>query len=240
MASSSTVVIALRFNRGIVIAADSQASDLSANVRWPVEKLAQVGTWPLVVGFSGSSGLSKAARRDIESFGWKGTTLKRVDLVRRAIDGKLAPHYKAIREKNTPDSPISAFFGQIGLWGLAACWADDGPAILEFEASGGTDTHEYFHAVGGGANTAYAVWRTIGGRQLVGLDEGRALHVALRILQTSVNVEMFGVSEPFQLYVVSPGAVRSVSDTETDALAEAVDEWRAQELGTLLKEASEE
>ena len=197
MASSSTVIIALHFSSGIIMASDSQASDGAANVRWPIEKLEQIGTWPLVVGFSGSAGLSKAARADLTSFGWKPTTFKKIALVHRAVEAKVEKHYKAIRAKNTPDSPIKDFFGPVGLWGLASCWTNEGPSILELEASGGTDTHSFFHAVGSGANTAYAVWRTIGGRELAKLDEGKALHVALRILDTSVAVEVSGVSEPF-------------------------------------------
>ena len=234
MASSSTVIIALHFSNGIIMASDSQASDRAANVRWPTEKLEQIGTWPLVIGFSGSSGLSKAARADITSFGWKQTTFRKTALVRRAVEGKVERQYAAIRATNTPDSPIKIFFGAVGLWGLASYWTDEGPTILELEASGGTDTHEFFHAVGSGAQTAYAVWRTIGGRELAKLDEGRALHVALRILDTSVAVEMSGVSDPFRIFVITPDGARRVSDPEVNALTEAMDEWRKRELALLL------
>ena len=198
------------------------------------EKLEQIGTWPLVIGFSGSSGLSKAARADITSFGWKQTTFRKTALVRRAVEGKVERQYAAIRATNTPDSPIKIFFGAGGLWGLASYWTDEGPTILELEASGGTDTHEFFHAVGSGAQTAYAVWRTIGGRELAKLDEGRALHVALRILDTSVAVEMSGVSDPFRIFVITPDGARRVSDPEVNALTEAMDEWRERELALLL------
>jgi len=39
MSESTTIIAALKFEGGVVIAADSQASDPVAQVRWPVEKL---------------------------------------------------------------------------------------------------------------------------------------------------------------------------------------------------------
>ena len=77
-----------------------------------------------------------------------------------------------------------------------------------------------------GANTAYEVWRTISGLELAKLDEGKALHVALRILDTSVAVELSGVSDPFLIFVITKNGARRVSGPEVDALTEAMDEWR--------------
>ena len=234
MASSSTVIIALRFSDGIIMAADSQVSDLAAGVRWATEKLERIGQWPLVIGFSGSAGMAKAARADISAFGWRQTTFKKIALVHKAVEDKVKRHYAKVREAHTPDSPIKLFLGEVSLWGLASFWTDEGPVILELEAHGGTDTHLFFHAVGSGANTAYAVWRTIGGRALAGLDEGRALHVALRILDTSVSVEQSGVSDPFQIFVITASGARRVSASQVNALVETMDEWRKQELAVLL------
>ena len=234
MATSSTVIIALRYADGIVIGADSQASDTNANVRWPVRKLHQVKSWPLVLGFAGSLGISDKALTDIESFGWKTTTFGKFERVRRAIEGKVQPHYVTIRANMVPSQLYAHVIGSLGMLGLVACGAGDGPQILELEASGDTCTHDYFHAIGSGAQTAYAVWRTIGGRDLATLDERRALHVTLRILETCVDVEMSGVSGPFSIFVVSPLKTRTVSNSELDPHKQMIHEWRRRELSLLL------
>ena len=223
MATSTTVIVALRYADGIVVGADSQASDQNANVRWPVEKLHQVGSRQLVLGFSGSLGQATRARGDIESFGWQSTTFKRSERVRKALVAKAAPYLK--------DGPESR---GLRLWGIAVYGAQNETTILEVEPSGDDCVHEYFHAIGSGAQTAYAIWRTIGGRELEALDEGLALHVVLRILQTCVDVEMTGVSGPFNVYVVSANGTRRLSTQELASLEQAVHEWQRHELDRLL------
>jgi len=213
----------MRYADGVVIGADSQASDENANVRWPVEKLHQVGSSPLVLGFSGSLGHAIRAREDIESFGWQRTTFKRSERVRKTLVAKAAPYQGAGPESRG-----------LRLWGIAVYGARNETTILELEPSGDDCVHEYFHAIGSGAKTAYAIWRTIGGRELVALDRGPAVHVVLRILQTCVEVEMTGVSGPFSVYVVSANGTRRLPTQELASLEQAVHEWQRHELDLLL------
>ena len=234
MATSSTVVCALRYTDGIVMGADSQTSDHHAGVRWPVEKLRQVGSWPLVIGFSGSAGIAARARADIESYNWRNTTFQKLERVQDALESKVQPYIEATRDKLDPSHPFNIIYGTKCLWGLAACNIKDRPAILELEASGDMYVHDRFHAIGSGAQTAYAIWRTIGGQWLSELDEGRALHVMLRILQTCVGVEMSGVSGPFRIFVIAAGRVRVVSSNELDSLEQVVYEWQNRGLELLL------
>jgi 20S proteasome alpha/beta subunit len=91
MAESATVIAALKFQGGIVIGADSQASDLVIGVRWPVEKLDRVGEHPLVVGLSNSMGMGQRARREIENLDLRATTFRKPETVQAAIDRALQP-----------------------------------------------------------------------------------------------------------------------------------------------------
>ena len=85
------------------------------------------------------------------------------------------------------------------------------PHILECGLNGDIEFHQYFQAIGSGANTAHAIYRTLGGERLSTLDERKTLLVVLRILRTGVNVEMWGVSEPLSVWVVSHNNAKKVS-----------------------------
>ena len=57
------------------------------------------------------------------------------------------------------------------------------------------------------------------------------------ILDTSVSVEVSGVSDPFQIFVITASGARRVSTSQVNALVETMDEWRKQELTVLPAEA---
>ena len=150
------------------------------------------------------------------------------------IEGALKSHYDWIAERMRPDSAFSTVVGSPQMIALAACFAEGHPQIIEFESSGDSDFHEHFHAIGSGANTAYAVWRTLGGRRLRELGEDRAVHVALRIMRTAVAVDMMGVSDPYTVFVVSRDSVRQLPSADVDSEMQAVQEWEEQQIQQLL------
>jgi len=80
--------------------------------------------------------------------------------------------------------------------GLSAVWSDSRPGLLEHEINGDSNWHDHFHAIGSGKPTAYAVYRALGGQELRKLSERTAIMALLRILQTTINVEMAFVGEP--------------------------------------------
>jgi 20S proteasome alpha/beta subunit len=227
MAESATLVAALRFRNGVVVGADSQASDLVVGVRWPVEKLARIGPHPLVVGFSGSLGMGQRARKALDDLDLRATTFKKPELVQQAIDRALQPIHEAIKKNNNPPAPNPIY--EIGLAGLAVFWAGNAPHIHEREINGDSCFHKCFHAIGSGSQTAYAVFRTLGGPRLAELDEPKALMALLRILRTSVHVDVLGVSEPFYAFIVTAKGVRQLSGDELQPHLQAVDEWESDE-----------
>ena len=229
MAKSSTVIIALKFSKGVIIAADSQATDQIGGVRWPVEKLSRINNLPIVVGFSGNTGISGRAREALQSSLRHRTQTDKLSRIRNNISKCLDPYYDEIKGKNSKVPPDS--FLEIGLWGLVACWSEQSPHIIEYELDGDHDVHQWFHAIGSGTSTA---WRTLGERNLVKLDERKALWVALRILRTCIGVEMYGVSEPLHAWVVTEKGTRRVSEDERNAHFQAISEWEQRELSSLL------
>jgi 20S proteasome alpha/beta subunit len=225
LADSATVIAALKFEGGIVIGADSQASDLVALVRWPVEKLCCVGNQPLVLGFSGSVGMAQRARAQLESTVLHTNVFGKRHSIQGAMDKSFTPVYKKIKDTIHPPQNIY----QSCLWGLSAFWAEGAPQILEHEINGDSSFHDFFHAIGSASNTAYAIYRTLGGKELCALKERWSIPVILRILRTCVNVELWGVSEPLSLWVVSPGKAREVSEDEIQVHLQSVEKWERDE-----------
>jgi len=221
VAQTATIIAALKFQDGVVIASDSQTSDPVAQVRWPVEKLERIGDKPLVLGFSGSVGVAQRARRGLEETTLHPNTFNKRHLVQDAMDRCFAPIYKKIREDIHP--PIDIW--QVALWGLSVFWAENAPQILENEPSSDSSFHDYFHAIGSAAKTAYAIYRTLGGAQLCTVPERLALLAILRILRTCVDVELWGVGEPLAVWIVSGGQARKVSLDEIQAHLQTVDAW---------------
>lgn len=219
MPESTTVVTALKFQGGIVLGSDSQATDTVAQVRWPVEKPFQVKTHPCVIGMSGSIGMIERVKADIFAGQWHSNMFRKRDLVRDAIDRSFVKIYKEIEVRNS----------SIHLWGLSAFYAEGSSHILEHETSRDCFFHNYFHAIGSGANTAYAIYRTLGGKDLTTLNEAKAVQATLRILRTCIDVEPAGVSEPITLWVIAETGPKKLSDDQLEAEIQYVDEWELRE-----------
>jgi len=226
MASSSTVIAALKFKDGVVIAADSQASDPVATVRWPVEKLDRIGTHPCVLGFSGSIAQAQKARERLETAKLHPNMFDKPSRVRDEIARCLSLIYKQIKQAN---AGVEREIFRTSLWGLLAYWAHGTPHILELSLNGDCEFHEHFHTIGSGANTAYAIYRTLGEKRLCTVDERWAIPVILRILRTCVSIEIWGVSEPLSVWVVSGRTAREVSLDEIQAHLQTVGEWEESE-----------
>jgi len=208
------------------MAADSQASDLVARVRWPVEKLDCIGGYPCVLGFSGSVAKAQLARSRLEATTLHPNMFKKRDRIRDAVDRCFSPIYQQIKQAN---DGVQREIYTTALWGLLAFWADEAPHILECGLNGDIEFHEYFHAIGSGAPTAYAIYRTLGGERLSSLDERKALLVLLRILRTCVNVEVLGVSEPLYVWVIFQNEARKISPDEVQPVMQFVDQWEEED-----------
>ena len=218
------------------MASDSQTSDPTHNVRWETTKARQVGSHPLVMAFSGNTGVSGRARTSVEDLRFQATTFGKRERVRKMIEAGLKEHYDWIAERMRPNAAFEAVIGSPRMIALAACFAEGQPQILEFGQDGDSDFYEYFHAVGSGAATASAVWRTLGGRRLQELPEGKAIHVALRIMRTTVSVDMMGVSEPFTVFLVDANGARALSQDALDNEMQTVEEWEADQVRQLLED----
>lgn len=180
------------------------------------------GGLPCVLGFGGSSGRAEQARAALAAKPIHPNQFKKRELARGTLVRCLAPIYEDIKRVNPQGA---GEIWKITLVGLAALWAEGEPQILEFEWNGDSCFHSHFHAIGSASDTAYAVYRTLGGRLLSDIDEPKALMAMIRIIRTCVNVEMWGVSEPASFWVVGPQRTRRLSEDELQPQIQLVDEW---------------
>ena len=148
----------------------------------------------------------------------------------------LQEHFDCIDEKMKRSPQFQAAHMVPGMAALGTYFAEGTPHIIEFERDGDSDFHDYFHAVGSGGSTAYAVWRTLGGKRLRTLQEGRAIHVALRILRTAVDLDVQGVDDPFTVFIVDERGARPLLSAVVDAEMQTAQEWEEQQVQQLLSE----
>jgi len=223
MANTHTVIAALKFQGGVVIAADSQLTEPLVQVRWPIEKVDQVEQQPLVIGFSDSLGMGQRARAALGDGSFRATTFQKRERVQSLLDAKLDAIHEQIKKVSKPPGTT---WPEIGLTALAAFWADGQPEILDRDCNADSCFHECFHAIGSGGATAYAVYNTIGGKaHLPFVDEPKALMAMLRIIRTAIRVDMMGVSEPITAFIISGAKVRKLSEEEIGAHMQAVKAW---------------
>lgn len=240
MPFTGTVIAGLVYRSGVLIGSDSQASDpqpgivagnLMVGVRWTTSKLRTVGPHPLVAGFSGQTGTSERLFAALDAASIHPNQFRKRLLVQNALDRIYKPEYVAAAARSAPPPGMVPIMVQ----GLAAVWAEGGPGLVEHELNGDSSWHDYFHAIGSGKPTAYAVYRALGGKELCNLSERTAILALLRILQTTVNVEMAFVSEPLHIWRVDANGATQYGEVELDHHREAVAKWEAEDQTTLFR-----
>ncbi len=159
----------------------------------------------------------------LDAAGIRPNQLDRKARFQTFMDGLLKPEYVAAAARTAnPYQPIP-------IWGLAGGCIERETRILEYEASGDSSWHEHFHAIGSGAATAYAAFRTLGGRDLCRLSERTALLALLRIIRTTIGVDMMGVSDPIHVWRVTCGSASELPDDEVNVNLQAVAQWELEE-----------
>ena len=233
-----TLILALRCQDAVVMAADSQATESqggnpAAGVRHDVEKIWQLG--PNVLwGGSGSGGVIQDVKAALDE--WAATNAPRFAGQPRRLKGDLVgvvrPIVKAAYDGyvhipgRPPSPPVTSF--------LFAGRTDDFRWILEIDENGGGELKTGdFAAIGSAyhfANVAAAMVSKYSA-STHGYVHGQLL--ALRILDTAVTATAFGVGGALRLALVGPDGTKVLDNAEVDQLRDQVDAWREAEAATL-------
>ena len=149
------------------------------------------------------------------------TTFDRLNRVLNNIHVALQPVYEE-QSKKHPHAKLESIWKSTTV-GLAVCWAEGEPHILEIEHNGEIDVHAHFRAVGSGAVSAYAVWKAFGAERLSQSSEGMALQIMWRILNLCIETEMIGVGEPVAMWAITENKTRQIQSAELDAIKQVED-----------------
>ena len=218
-----TLVVAIRCTDGIVIVADSAASDAEVGTKQTVIKIRRVGFGTIYYGGSGDGGLLQKVDEDLQDLTCEGN-FKRI---RKDIRKTVLPHLnEAISSHirypqqpfNQPPAAVLLFAGVI----------DGKPWILEIERDGRDTLYNQdmgnFAAVGSGKPWAQAVMRPHLNREK---DLRAAKIFAYRIVDDAIELASGGLAKPIVMHSIDlAGVLSQVPEEELTALATTCEGWR--------------
>lgn len=230
-----TLIIGIICDDGVVMAADSASTDMTAQVKQPTsDKLRRIAAKSMVLGGSGNVGLLQGIRESVEGYAGTAPSIKNV---RRDLKALILPHQRQAIEDHIPlqipgmNQPPTACL-------LVGGYAGNTPLLLEFEANGEDTCYDAalgnFCAIGSGKIYAHALFRTHLTRKR-DLRLGKIL--AFRVVSDSIDLAHYGLAHPVHMWAITPSAVSIISDDEKNELEETVKIWRELEseaLGKLL------
>lgn len=230
-----TLIIGIICEDGVVMAADSASTDISAQVKQPTsDKLRQIGNQKMVLGGSGNVGLLQIIRESVDGYKGSAATIKNV---RRDLKALILPDQRQAIAEHIPlqvpgmNQPPTACV-------LVGGYASKMPFLLEFEANGEDTCYDAplgnFCAIGSGKIYAHALFRTHLTRKR-DLKLGKIL--AFRVVSDSIDIAHYGLAHPVHMWTITEKTVAVVSDEEKQQLSETVKIWRELEseaLGKLL------
>ncbi len=226
-----TLVAGLIATDGIVMAADSQATDLEAQIRTSTpEKLAVLGTH-IVWGFSGAVGLKQLLRPALEAAhaaDWRRRPCAdlRVPIgsciaaVRRDVVGNM------LVSNHIPGAE-ALFAGVTGAPGQAKPW------LVEYPSDNVAEEHFKFCAVGSGKKAGYHAFETL--RHYAPQERPVALAKLFlyRIMEDAIRAESQGIGGDIHLWSVTTDGAHEEATSEVQGLAQLVDQWKRNERESL-------
>ncbi|HEY7831581.1 MAG TPA: hypothetical protein VIC06_13555 [Solirubrobacteraceae bacterium] len=206
-----SVALGLRSLDGLILAADSQATALSAGLpmRSQTEKVHQLGSHILYAGV-GNEGLQQRVARALRD---------KVDLLTPRQDrNRLAETIHAsinAQQREAVDRWTKISSTEEPLWGGVFCgWAIDGPWILEIDPSGEWQFHEAFATAGCASALVHqamidAEYLRLPERPLV-----VAQVIAFSALRLACKASAALISEPVQMAIVGEQGARVLAPSE--------------------------
>jgi len=229
-----TLILAIRFKTGVLLASDSQATMDTAGqpTKQEAEKLyvlgGQVG-W----GASGSQGLIQRVRHELESHVPEirhGFVKDGTEQGARKVFGLVNPiQQQAVKEhvqpfSREPQSVAALFVG----------YSKGQPFILEIAREGTRQFHDApYAAIGSGDVFAIHAIRSVAHYKVEELAQDSALALAFRTVDSAIKTAAFGLGGEVQLLVVTAEGARCLSRAELRPIEDLIDIWKGKEVETL-------
>lgn len=232
-----TLIIAIGCEDGVVVAADSAATDVEARTKQPIEKVKPIAGQPILYGGSGDVGLLQKVDEELHSLDLKAT--KTIRQIRHKIGESLYPVYMENSKFHVP-FPQFPYNVPPFLVLLFAGMHERRPWILEIERDNRDTLYDGafgdFLAIGGGKDLAQAIFRPHLHNQrklLAGMVQ------AYRVVDDSIALAASGLAGPVRMHTISSdGIVKEVDQENLRGLQDTCEEWRRIERESLGKALS--
>jgi len=226
-----TLIIAVRYRDGIIVASDSQASDFQARIRQTTEdKILELSSH-IVWGLSGPVGLQQKIGVPLKKLAASEWQHQRLIDFRPKLVRVVAKLQKEAMEQYVPIPQSLPPRAELLFCGFTR----GEPWILEVDETGQDQEHtdEGFCPIGSGKKAAHHVSFTLAHYEVVSQGLELAKLVAYRIMEDAIRVEVLGVGFPIRMWVVDNQGGCAVASPEVDHVGQLVSEWRRRERSTL-------
>jgi 20S proteasome alpha/beta subunit len=227
-----TLALAVRCRDGIVVAADSQSTLLTAGqwTRLEADKLNVLGGR---IAWAGSGQLGAVQRVELEL-----EAHVREILAAFQVSHELGAREVFRRVNGVQKQVFAEMVGDPGAGGssyLFAGYGAAGPFLLEIDADGGRQWSDRrsFAAIGSGAIYAIHASRGIAHQRLPSLSLVQAEALAYRTVENAIATAALGLGGTVRLTVVTPSGAAILDETELKAVQDIVDIWKQREVEIL-------
>jgi proteasome beta subunit len=217
-----TVVLSMRCEDGLVVAADSQITEGSSNVSFPAQKVHHLGdhaAW-------GGSG-ARAVLYDVEQiFNEDAAAIIDSRDVGRALQERVIPILRHHYEHFIADVPGLTKGSTPSAYVLAAGYAGDTPFIIEINPNGMVSRYEDvgFHAVGSGAAMAQQAGALLAHFRMTERTVDYGVLAAVRVLDALSRTSP-SVGGPLDVCRIVPAGAHHLSEKEIDEERARVQRW---------------
>lgn len=221
-----TVVLAVRCEDGLVIAADTQITESDRGMSFPAQKLHPLGeraAW----GGSGARGVLGDLAVDLSEHA--GAVLEAPD-VGRALQARALPIFKHHYDNFIEDVPGEEVEGSPSVYVLAAGFSNDQPWIVEINPTGLIGRYEDvgFHAIGSGAPMAQQAGALLAHFRMVERPVRYGVMGAVRVLD-ALAITSPSVGGPIDIARISPDGAHHLDDDEIAEARDDVAAWERKE-----------
>jgi 20S proteasome alpha/beta subunit len=195
-----TLVIGFLCEDGIVMSADSAATDIVQDVKVPVQKIFYIPKFKMLVGGSGDWGFIQELKAAIEGIPRAAQTIPELrEYLRNNLRPKLSQAYPELAKAASQGHQVRPVASL-----LLGGFLKDKPYLARHDFPGNLEdvTEQGFCAIGSGAQVAYVLW-SVYAQSPLSINAGQLL--ATLIVKTAADVTAIGIALPLRMVILEKG-----------------------------------
>ena len=225
-----TVVLAIRCDDGLVLAADSQITESDRGMSYPAQKLHPLGehaAW-------GGSGARSVLLELEQVFTTQADEIVGSREVERALQERVLPVLRHHYEHFIPDVPGEETSGTPSAYVMAAGYSHGEPFIVEVNPNGMVGRYEQigFHAIGSGAPMAQQAGALLAHFRMTARPVEYGVIAAVRVLDALAQTAP-SVGGPLSVCRIRPEGAEPLEEDDIEAVRDTVRRWEDAEQAAL-------